>query len=94
MAVEHGDKGDRGERGYQGEKGEPCRQDHDLLIRVDTKLDTVIEKLTDVNAKVEKQETRIVALESFHNTILAYAASLSLAISLMGTWVLNHLKVS
>ena len=60
-----GDKGDRGEKGdvgltgltgLTGSKGSQCIEDHDLLIRIDQKLDGIVERLKDHEERIRKVE--------------------------------------
>jgi hypothetical protein len=53
---EKGDKGDKGEKGEPGGKGAPCLEDHDLLIRIDSKLDNIVEKLDDHEDRIRDVE--------------------------------------
>jgi hypothetical protein len=61
------EKGDKGDKGDRGEKGVPCVEDHDLLIRIDSKLDAALKSITD-------HETRIRSLESSLVKVLGVGA--------------------
>lgn len=68
--------------------------DHDLLIRLDEKMDTILTRLGEGDQCMKDHEKRIGKLESFQNTILAFAGAVSLAVSVAGSWVLSHFKVA
>lgn len=88
-----GRNGIQGIQGIQGIPGVPCIGDHDLLIRLDTKMDTIIERLANTDKCLDDHADRIYSLEMFHNSLLAYAAAISVAISAGGTWLLNQLRI-
>jgi hypothetical protein len=66
--------------------------DHDLLIRLDEKMDNILLRLGKGDDCMGNHETRISKLESFQNTILAFAGSVSLAVSVAGSWVLSQFR--
>jgi len=66
--------------------------DHDLLIRLDEKMDAILKRLEKGDACMEEHEKRISKLESFQNTLLAFAGAISLAVSVTGSWVLSHFR--
>jgi hypothetical protein len=68
--------------------------DHDLLIRLDEKMDAMLKRLEKGDACMEDHEKRLGVLESFQNTLLAFAGVVSLAVSIAGSWVLSHFKVA
>ena len=105
MAAERGERGYDGRDGAHGKDGlngingingvipVQLLGDHDLLIRLDTKMDTILERLERGDVCMEEHNQRITSLELFRNSILAYVTCISLIISGAGTWLLNHVKV-
>ena len=68
--------------------------DHDMLVRLDEKMDTIIWRLDKVDVCQKEQDFRVSKLESFQGTVLAFAGAVSLAASIAGSWVLSHFKVT
>jgi hypothetical protein len=68
--------------------------DHDLLIRLDEKMDNMLSRLEKGDACMDDHENRIGKLESLQNTILAFAGAVALGVSVAGSWVLSHFKVA
>jgi hypothetical protein len=89
----NGNDGRNGIRGIQGIPGIPIPGDHDVLIRLDEKMDTLIKRFDKTDQCMEDHARRIYSLEMFHNSILAYAAAISTVITAAGTWILNQLRV-
>ena len=57
--------------------------DHDLLIRLDEKMDAILTRLEKGVASIKDHNGRITKLESFQAVILAVAGAVSLAVSLV-----------
>ena len=53
---DRGDKGEKGDTGLTGEKVSPCIEDHDLLIRIDSKLDSIVELQKDHEERIRGME--------------------------------------
>lgn len=68
--------------------------DHDLLIRLDEKMDNILDRLEKGDACMKDHEKRLGALESFQNTLLAFAGVVALSVTVAGNWVLSHFKVA
>lgn len=68
--------------------------DHDLLIRLDEKMDAILKRLDDGDDCIRDHEKRIGKLESFQNSILAFAGAVSLAVSVAGSWILSHFRMA
>lgn len=68
--------------------------DHDMLVRLDEKMDTIIWRLDKVDACQKEQGDRVSKLESFQGTIIAFAGAVSLGASIAGSWVLSHFRVA
>lgn len=70
------------------------QSDHDLLIRLDEKMDTILQRLEKGDACMEEHEKRIGKLESFQATLIGISTTISVAITAFGTWILAHFKVT
>lgn len=57
--------------------------DHDLLIRLDEKMDHILIRLGKGDICIDDHEKRISKLESFQATLIAVAGVVSLAVSLV-----------
>ena len=57
--------------------------DHDLLIRLDEKMDNILIRLGKGDVCIEDHEKRISKLESFQATLIGIAGFVSLAVSLV-----------
>jgi hypothetical protein len=57
--------------------------DHDLLIRLDEKMDAILKRLDDGDDCIKDHEKRIGKLESFQATIIGVAGVVSLTVSLI-----------
>lgn len=57
--------------------------DHDLLIRLDEKMDAILKRLEKGDACMDEHEKRISKLESFQATLIGIAGFVSLAVSLV-----------
>lgn len=68
--------------------------DHDLMITLNVKMGFVLAALKDGDNRMKDLKTRVGKLESFQNTVLAFAGAVSLAVSTVGSWVLSHFKVT
>jgi hypothetical protein len=68
--------------------------DHDLLIRLDEKMDAILKRLDDGDDCIKDHEKRLGKLESFQNSILAFAGAVSLAVSVAGSWILSHFRMA
>lgn len=65
--------------------------DHDLLIRLDEKVDTILKRLEKGDACMDEHDRRISRLENFQNTLLGIAATISIGISVAGSWIMSKL---
>jgi hypothetical protein len=57
--------------------------DHDLLIRLDEKMDAILKRLDNGDVCLQDHEKRIGKLESFQATIIGVAGVVSLTVSLI-----------
>jgi len=57
--------------------------DHDLLIRLDEKMDAILKRLEKGDTLMMKHGTRIGKLESFQATLIGIAAAVSFIVSLI-----------
>ena len=57
--------------------------DHDLLIRLDEKVDTIIKRLEKGDQCMEDLKGRVSRLESFQATLVGIAAAVSFALTLV-----------
>jgi hypothetical protein len=80
---ERGERGDRGTNGVNGVNGVPCLEDHDLLIRLDEKMDTILKRLTEGDQTIKDHEKRLSKLESFQAVIIGIAGAVSFMVSLV-----------
>jgi hypothetical protein len=89
-----GERGDRGDRGFNGKNGVdgingingvngiiPSLNDHDLLIRLDEKMDTILKRLEKGDECMKDHETRLSRLESFQATLVGIAGVVAFAAS-------------
>lgn len=73
--------------------------DHDLLIRLDAKMDSVINSYSDLKRGMYGDDGqgglcgRISKIEQFQSTLLGIAASISFVVSLAGSWILSKLEI-
>ena len=66
--------------------------DHDLLIRMDEKMDAVLKRLEDNDTTLDDLEARVDALERFKSAIFAVVAVVSFVVSAAGTWFMSHFR--
>ena len=66
--------------------------DHDLLIRLDEKMDAILKRLEKGDACMENHERRLGNLEGFQKTLLGIATTISVAITVFGNWALSHFR--
>jgi hypothetical protein len=57
--------------------------DHDLLIRLDEKVDTILKRLENGDKCLDDHEKRISKLETFQTTLIGIAGAVSFAVSLV-----------
>jgi len=57
--------------------------DHDLLIRLDEKMDAILKRLEKGDACMEEHDKRIGKIEAFHATMIGIAAFVSFTVSLI-----------
>jgi len=65
--------------------------DHDLLIRLDEKMDNILTRLGKSDVCMEDHEKRIGKLESFQSTVLAFVTSITIGVTLAANWVISWL---
>ena len=59
--------------------------DHDLLIRLDEKVDAILKRLEKHDGKDEELEKRIGRVESFQIRVIGIATGISIAVSSVGS---------
>lgn len=66
------------------ERSKLTDDDHDLIIRLDQKMDMVLERLEKGDTCMDELKNRVSKLESFQATILGIAATISAGITILG----------
>jgi len=65
--------------------------DREWLIQIDGKVDSILDRLEKGDKCMKEHDARLSKLEKFQFTLIGIAASISLAISTGGYWILNRL---
>ena len=65
--------------------------DREWLIQIDGKVDSILERLEKSDNCMKDHEDRLSKLEKFQSTLIGIAAAISITISTVGYWILNHL---
>ena len=63
-----------------------------MLIRLDEKMDMILDRLKKGDDCMKEHDSRISKLENFSYTLLGIGAGISMLISTAGYWILNHLR--
>jgi len=67
--------------------------DHDLLIRMDEKMDAVLLRLRDSDKAMGELSKRVSVLEGFKSTIMGVVAVISLLVSMFVTWLMSYFRI-
>lgn len=65
-----------------------------LLIRLDERVDTILKRLEKGDKCMEEHDRRIGALEQFQHTLLGIAVTISIGVSVAGSWIMSKLTGS
>lgn len=80
---------------YDGDEGSitPCKKHDDLLMKLDSKVDTIMNRQIEIKAQVERTNGRVSSLENWKSFMLGGLAVIaSLLVPMFMTWFGSQLK--